>query len=102
KPLAPPAAASKKKWPSVITVSRKPSRSFLMPPLPEALEPDTVIDISHESLMRVWERLKKWADEEARSARMYRRLAETATLHTAGGAGLWGDPDLQLALDWQR
>jgi uncharacterized RDD family membrane protein YckC/energy-coupling factor transporter ATP-binding protein EcfA2 len=96
------AGASQEEMTAVINVFRKPSRSFLMPPLPEALEPDTVIDISHESLMRVWERLKKWADEEARSARMYRRLAETATLHAAGGAGLWGDPDLQLALDWQR
>ena len=41
----------------VIDVFRKPSRSFLMPPAGDALEPDTVIDISHESLMRVWERL---------------------------------------------
>jgi uncharacterized RDD family membrane protein YckC len=96
------AGASQEEMTAVINVFRKPSRSFLMPPLPEVLEPDTVVDVSHESLMRVWERLKKWADEEARSVRMYRRLAETATLHAAGGAGLWGDPDLQLALDWQR
>ena len=49
----------------VIDVFRDPSRSFLMPPAGEALEAETVIDISHESLMRVWERLIKWADEEA-------------------------------------
>ena len=60
----------------VIDVFRKPSRSFLMPPAGDELEPETVIDISHESLMRVWQRLIKWADEEARSARTYRRLAE--------------------------
>ena len=41
----------------VIDVFRKPSRSFLMPPAGEALEAETVIDISHESLMRVWQRL---------------------------------------------
>jgi WD40 repeat protein len=86
----------------VIDVFRRPSRSFLMPPMPEPLEAGTVIDISHESLMRVWERLKAWADEEARSARLYRRLSETAVLHTAGKAGLWRDPDLQLALDWRE
>ena len=63
---------------------REPSRSFLMPPAGEALEPETVIDISHESLMRVWERLQAWAEEEAQSARLYRRLAETAMLHEAG------------------
>ena len=41
----------------VIDVFRNPSRSFLMPPAGEALEAETVIDISHESLMRVWQRL---------------------------------------------
>ena len=86
----------------VIDVFRKPSRSFLMPPAGEALGPDTVIDISHESLMRVWQRLDTWAGEEARSAWMYRRLAETAALHAAGDASLWRDPDLQLALHWRE
>ena len=85
----------------VIDVFREPSRSFLMPPAGEALEPETVIDISHESLMRVWQRLIKWADEEAQSARIYRRLADTADLHAAGKANLWRDPELQLALDWR-
>lgn len=86
----------------VIDVFRKPSRSFLMPPLPEPLEPETVIDISHESLMRVWERLKVWANQEAQSAQRYRRLAETAAEHAAGKAGLLRDPELQLSLDWRR
>jgi energy-coupling factor transporter ATP-binding protein EcfA2 len=85
----------------VIDVFREPSRSFVMPPAGEALEAETVIDISHESLMRVWERLQAWVEEEASSARMYRRLAETAALHEAGQANLWRDPDLQLALDWR-
>ena len=86
----------------VIDVFRKPSRSFLMPPLEDKLEPETVIDISHESLMRVWDRLKTWADQEAQSAQIYSRLAETAVLHGAGQAGLWQDPDLQVALQWQE
>jgi WD40 repeat protein len=85
----------------VVDVFRKPSRSFLMPPLPERLATDTVIDISHESLMRVWERLKSWADEEAQSAQLYRRLLETAALHAEGKAGPWRDPELQMALDWR-
>src|SRR5437016_2039873 len=29
-------------------------------------------------------------------------MAETAALHEKGEAGLWRDPDLQLALDWQE
>ena len=86
----------------MIDVFRKPSRSFLMPPAGEAIEAETVIDISHESLMRVWKRLITWADEEARSAEMYRRLANMSMLHAADKAGLWRDPDLQLALDWRE
>jgi WD40 repeat protein len=86
----------------VINVFRKPSRSFLMPPLPESLEPASVIDISHESLMRVWERLRLWADEEAQSAQLYRRLSESASLHAEGKAALWRDPELQLAVEWRN
>ena len=51
--------------------------------------------------MRVWERLKMWADEEARSAQRYRRLSDTAAHHAAGKAGLLRDPELQLSLDWR-
>jgi WD40 repeat protein len=87
---------------SVIDVFREPSRSFLMPPLPETLEPDTTIDISHESLMRVWRRLETWTAEEAQSAQRYRRLEETAAEHASGKASLLRDPELQLSLDWQR
>jgi uncharacterized RDD family membrane protein YckC len=87
---------------SIIEVFRDPSRAFLMPPVPEPLEPETVIDISHESLMRVWKRLRTWAEEEANSARQYRRLYDTAALEKIGKARLWRDPDLQLALDWKE
>ncbi len=86
----------------VINVFRKPSRSFLMPPLPGSLEPSSVIDISHESLMRVWERLRDWANEEAQSAQLYRRLLESSSLHAEGKAALWRDPELQLAVDWRN
>src|SRR6185503_13171623 len=89
--------------PEVITVIetfRQPGRSFLMPAAGYVLTSESLVDISHESLIRGWERLRTWVDEEARSARIYRRLAETAALHREGKAGLWGDPDLQLALDW--
>lgn len=84
-----------------IEVFRHEDRSFLMPPAGTALDSDSLIDISHESLIRNWGRLKNWVDDEARSARIYRRLAETAVLYNKGEAGLWRDPDLQLALSWR-
>jgi TPR repeat protein len=85
----------------VIDVFRAPSRSFLMPPAADALQARTVIDISHESLMRVWRRLNSWADEEAQSAQTYRSLAEAAALHADGRVSLWRDPELQSALNWR-
>jgi hypothetical protein len=94
------AGASPAEVVQVIEVFRKPSRSFLMPPLPEALEPTTVIDISHESLMRVWSRLKTWVEEEAESASQYRRLAQSAALHERGLTGLMDDPELTTTLNW--
>jgi hypothetical protein len=87
---------------SVIDVFRKPGRSFLMPPADENLSADTLIDISHESLIRNWQKLKAWVDEEARSADTYRRLAETAVLYQRNEAGFLTNPALQIALNWQR
>jgi hypothetical protein len=87
---------------TVIDAFRKRSRSFLMPPIDETLSPETVIDISHESLMRLWKRLEIWAHEEAESAHLYRRLSDDARRYGLGRARLWGDPDLQFALDWRE
>jgi WD40 repeat protein len=93
--------ASQAEVEGVIDVFREPSRSFLMPPDGEALAPETMVDISHESLMRVWQRLNAWADEEAQSARIYRRLADDAQRHDEGETGLLHDPELQFALNWR-
>jgi hypothetical protein len=91
----------------VIDVFRDPAYSFLTPLKPEVLQKNSPIDISHESLMRVWGQLRKWADAEAESSRKFRRLAETAALYSQvdsqtgeRGAALLRDPDLQLALVW--
>jgi WD40 repeat protein len=92
---------------AVVEAFRAPGRSFLMPPAETPLAPDTVIDISHESLIRNWKgdgqakRLCEWVEDEARSARIYLRLLETALLHRQGEAALYRDPELQLTLKWQ-
>src|SRR5262249_23625240 len=93
------AGASMKEMIAVIDIFRGPGRSFLMPPAGTTLQPETVIDISHESLIRNWQRLKVWVDEEVRSARIYRHVAEAAVLHGGGSEGLMQDPALQFALD---
>jgi WD40 repeat protein len=81
---------------------RQSDRAFLMPPAGESLRPDSVIDISHESLMRVWKRLDQWANEEAESAALFRRLADAARRHAQGRASLWRDPELRQALNWRE
>lgn len=86
----------------VVNKFREPGRSLLMPPFGIRLESETVVDISHESLMRIWTRLKAWLDEESRSSEMYLKLAEAAERYQEGKAGLWKMPDLQLALNWQE
>ena len=77
------------------------NRNFLVLS-PGASADNPLLDISHESLIRQWKTLAAWADEEAESARVYKRLAESADLHADGKAGFYRDADLQVALDWQR
>jgi len=86
---------------TVVDPYRQQGVTFLMPPSDRELEADTVIDISHESLMRVWQRLRNWVEEEAQSARIYRRLVDTSSLWKKREAGLYHDPDLQIAQSWR-
>jgi WD40 repeat protein len=86
----------------VVDHFRKPGRSFLMPSANVPLVNDSMIELSHESLMRIWKRLNTWVDEEFESATMYKRLSEAAAMYQIGKTGLWRPPDLQLALNWQK
>jgi WD40 repeat protein len=86
----------------VVENFRQPGLSLLMPPASVELFSDTILEISHESLMRIWTRLKNWVDEENESAEMYLRISEAAALYQIGRTGLWRPPDLQLALNWQN
>ncbi|HIG27385.1 MAG TPA: hypothetical protein EYQ50_06160 [Verrucomicrobiales bacterium] len=86
---------------TVVDAFRRQGRTFLMPSGEDDITKKTVIDISHESLMRAWRRLRDWVDDEAQSAKIYRRLADTSSLYQEGKAGFYRDPDLQIALSWR-
>ncbi len=86
---------------AVMQPFRDPSCAFLMPPNGVTLEGATPVDISHESLMRVWTRLRHWTEAEAQSARICRRLSESAALYAKGDTNLLGPPELQVALAWR-
>ena len=87
----------------VIEVFRQAGRTFLMPP-PEkgTLNEKSIIDISHESLMRLWKQLVKWTGDEARSGEIYLRLSNSAELNKKGEKGLLKKEELKFALDWKN
>jgi WD40 repeat protein/energy-coupling factor transporter ATP-binding protein EcfA2 len=87
---------------NVVEKFRQVGRSFLMPAYSVPLNADSLIELSHESLMRIWTRLAGWVDEEFESARMYKRVSDAAAMYQIGKTGLWRPPDLQLALNWQK
>src|SRR5262249_11253658 len=87
---------------TVLDAFRGAGVTFLMPAADVELTDRTVLDLSHESLMRGWQRLRGWVEEEAQSARVFRRLLDTAQLWGDGKAGLFHDPDLQIALSWRQ
>ena len=86
----------------VIEVFRLTGRSFLMPPSATELTSSAIVDLSHESLMRCWTRLIAWATEERAAADFYLRASRGAVRYAAGTAGLWRDPELQLAEQWRE
>ncbi len=92
--------ADSSKVSGVIGAFRSPGVTFLMPAPEVILNSSSIVDISHESLMRIWKRLGNWVDEELQSARIYRRLADTAALWEQGKADLYHDPDLHVARTW--
>jgi hypothetical protein len=85
----------------IIQKFRADGRSFLVLSSENPTD-NPLIDLSHESLIRQWEMLATWVDQEAESAKIYRRLAESAELYLQGKAGLYREADLQVALDWQE
>jgi len=59
-------------------------------------DPNWLIDISHESLISQWQRLKEWADKEAEQANMYCELEKRAIKWEAGKK--WDDSDTDSML----
>ncbi len=65
----------------------------------EPLAPQSVIDLSHEALIRHWERLRTWADDEAERTAELLRWRDRAVLRKQGGELLKG-ADLARAIAW--
>lgn len=67
---------------AVVDAFRSSGCDFLVPELnqndPEPVADDTIIDISHESLIRQWKRLSEWVEAEAHDRRQWQRLNDRA------------------------
>ena len=68
-------------------------------PLPQTpLTGKTTLDISHEALLRQWDRLGKWLDEEAKSAADYCRLEADARSWQKKEKSFLQSPELDISL----
>jgi hypothetical protein len=85
----------------VADVFRRRGRWFLMPSEEVPLTADTVLDVSHESLLRQWPTLVAWIQDESESAAIYRRLREAAHEWRRGDAAVWTSPALDRAQAWR-
>ena len=84
---------SRKQVDAIISAFADRRNSFLMLSTRE-LTPDTVVDITHESVIRKWQQLKNWVRDEGRSAEWYADLARDVVRYRSKAASLWQDPEL--------
>jgi energy-coupling factor transporter ATP-binding protein EcfA2 len=101
--LAEVATLANVEWRKIATIVeafRKEGRSFLLPALPRELSPNSILDISHESLIRQWKKLKDWTEQEAKAADIYKRLEEAAQSCKEKKHNYYRTPELENALDW--
>jgi len=84
----------------IINVFRQRRQRFLNPNIEDTpnLDDESTIDIIHESLIRQWDKLKKWQKEEAKSANIYRQIEQSALK----GKGLLDGVGLDAALEWRE
>jgi hypothetical protein len=86
---------------AVLEAFRAEGVSFLMPEAARPLESGTMVDITHESLIRQWKRLRDWAQLESADSSVYLEIEKRA-----GQAAGWEDHltgvQLTMASDWLR
>ena len=89
------AGKDKTKVIGVIEAFRQEGRSFLVPYAPKQWEGEVLIDISHESLIRKWDKLIEWVKKDAENAGHFRRLVEDSLAFNEGESSLWDENDLK-------
>ncbi|MEO1199879.1 MAG: hypothetical protein AAFX39_11710 [Pseudomonadota bacterium] len=85
---------------AVVNAFRARDCNFLMPPTQYPLADDTIVDISHESLIRQWDQLTEWMRKEARGVAGWRRLTTAVNRYESGEGDLLTGVDLANAQRW--
>jgi energy-coupling factor transporter ATP-binding protein EcfA2 len=85
---------------AVINQFRDTETSFIMPPINTPLYPELIMDISHESLMRQWQRLRDWTGEEAEAAQKLTSLMQAQRLYKKGEKDLLEGKELYPISHW--
>ncbi len=83
----------------IIDLFIKDSRCFLIKNQTDD-SGDRVIDISHESLIRQWNALNGWVDEEADYASTYLQIAEANRLKRLNKRDFLSGTELDISLQW--
>jgi PQQ-dependent catabolism-associated CXXCW motif protein len=86
----------------IVEAFRAPGVHFLTPARPAELKPETIVDITHESLIRQWGQLREWVAEEHQSAETYRSIERGAKQWLGRRGNLLSKLDLAVARKWRR
>ncbi len=95
--LAAVAEAEEEHVRKLVECFRREGCNFLTSP-DRQLAADSVIDVSHESLIRRWPRLTEWVEEEAQSSESFRRVQDASRQYAEQKKGLLDDLELDAAL----
>jgi len=86
----------------VVEIFDKAGQPFLSNKLSENMTSETKIELPHESLIHVWDRLLQWVDEEDESIRMYLKISRASASYQQDKGALLVADELQQAIDWKR
>ncbi len=86
----------------IVEIFDKAGHPFLGYQLSTPLSSESRIELSHESLIYIWDRLRQWVDEEHESIGMYLKLSKASAMYQQGKGALLEGAELQQAIDWKK
>lgn len=85
---------------AIVEAFRQPDCNFLRPEARFPLEDATLVDISHESLIRQWGRLREWTRREAEADENWDRLIDAQRRWESGAGDLLSGLSLASYAQW--